>query len=588
MTRLSASSIARDVQSGARSAVSIAEETLARCAAYDAIQPQIWITRRAAEDILHAAKAIDTRIARGESLPLAGVPYAVKDNIDVAGLPLTAACPAFSHVPETSAEVIRRLEDAGALLIGKTNLDQFATGLVGARSPYGAPTCVFNHAYVSGGSSSGSAVSVAAELTAFALGTDTAGSGRVPAAFNHLIGFKPTKGRWSTRGLLPACRSLDCITVFANDVTDAALVDGVLAAFDADDPYSRSAPERASSETPRIGLAPLASLDFDGDAESRALYETAVAHLTSLARAKAHVDIAPLLDCAKLLYEGPWVAERTAALMPLLRSNPGAIHPTVRAIVEKGLAFSAVQTFEAQYALQAYLRGADAMWRDIDILVLPTTPTIFPLDAVRADPIALNAKLGRFTNFVNLLDMSAIAIPAGFRANGTGFGVTLIGPAWADSALFTLAQRYMESFTMPATPPLDLTPRSEGVKLAVVGAHLQGMPLHHQLTERNARFIAATKTAPTYKLFAMPTTPPKPALVHDASGAAIDVEIYELSLEGFGSFVTEIPAPLAMGTVTLADGTEIKGFVAEPRALAGAEDVTKFGGWRAYRASLTP
>lgn len=587
MTRLSAATIARDVQTGARSAFSIAEDVVARCADYSTVQPHVWIARHSDDDIREAAKTIDARVARGENLPLAGVPYAAKDNIDAAGLPTTAACPAFSHMPEVSAEVIRLLEAAGALLIGKTNLDQFATGLVGARSPYGAPTCVFNHAYVSGGSSSGSSVSVAAGLTAFALGTDTAGSGRVPAAFNHLIGYKPTKGRWSTRGLLPACRSLDCITAFANDVADAQLIDSVLNVFDAGDPYSRHAQAYSASAKPRIGFAPRADLDFDGDAESKALYETSIAQITKLATATSQVDIAPLLDCAKLLYEGPWVAERTAALMPLLRANPGAIHPTVRAIVEKGLIFNAVQTFEAQYALQHYLRIAEAMWREIDILVLPTTPTIFTLDAVRADPIALNSKLGRFTNFVNLLDMSAIAVPAGFRPNGTGFGVTLIGPAWAEPALFDLAQRYMESFAMPATPPLDLTPRAEGVTLAVVGAHLQGMPLHHQLADRNARFIGATKTAPSYKLYAMPTTPPKPALVHDASGSAIEVEIYELSTEAFGRFVAEIPAPLAMGTVTLADGAEIKGFVAEPRALQGAEDITKFGGWRAYRASLT-
>ncbi len=588
MNRIFVSAIADDVQSGARSAVSVAEKAIARCVAYDAIQPQVWITRRSESEILSAAEKIDARIARGEKLPLAGVPFAVKDNIDVAAMPTTAACPPFAHTPAESAEVVRRLEQAGALLIGKTNLDQFATGLVGARSPYGAPTCVFNHDYVSGGSSSGSAVSVAAGLTAFALGTDTAGSGRVPAAFNHLIGYKPTKGRWSTRGLLPACRSLDCITVFANDVADAALVDSVLNAFDADDSYSRPANDLPAIAKPRIGFTPIDSIDFDGDAASRVLYQAAAAQLSELGDgSSADIDITPLLECAKLLYDGPWVAERTAALMPLLKSNPGAIHPTVRAIVERGLSFDAVQTFESQYELQAYMRIAEAMWRDIDVLVLPTTPTIFRLDAVRADPIALNAKLGRFTNFVNLLDMSAIAVPAGFRADGTGFGITLIGPAWAEPTLFALAKHYMESFAMPSTPPLDLTPPPQGVKLAVVGAHLQGMPLHHQLADRNARFIGAAKTAPSYKLFAMPTTPPKPALIHDTSGAAIEVEIYELSYEAFGSFVTEIPAPLAMGTVTLESGEEIKGFVAEPRALDGAEDVTKFGGWRAYRASLT-
>jgi allophanate hydrolase len=493
--------------------------------------------------------------------------------------------------PERSATVVERLVATGAVLIGKTNLDQFATGLVGARSPYGAPLCVFDQAYVSGGSSSGSAVAVAAGLVAFALGTDTAGSGRVPAAFNHLIGLKPSKGRWSTRGVVPACRSLDCVSVFAADLAGAALVDAVLTGFDAEDDYSRRAPDPAPTAPAgpfRFGVPRPDQRLFLGDDQSAALYAAAIDRLAAAGGAPVEIDIAPLLDCAKLLYSGPWVAERTAAVEALLRDSPGVIQPTVRTIVQGGLAVTGVETFKGLYALEAYRRAAEPIWDAVDVLLLPTAPTIYRLKEVLAEPIALNANLGLYTNFVNLLDMSALAVPAGFRDNGTGFGVTLIGPAFADRALLALAERYLESFPMADTPPLDLTPRKPGVKLAVVGAHLAGMPLHWQLTSREARLVAATRTAPAYRLYAMAeTTPPKPALIHVGDGgASILVEVYELDFEAFGSFVAEVPAPLAIGTVTLEDGTSVKGFVAEPRALDGATDITALGGWRAYIASL--
>ncbi|MDX2274516.1 MAG: allophanate hydrolase [Hyphomonadaceae bacterium] len=585
MNRLSVTKIAADVASGAVTAAAVAQDALERRAAYDAVQPQAWITQIAAGDVLDQAAQVDARIKAGEKLALAGVPFAVKDNIDVAGLPTTAACPAFAYEPEQTAESVRRLLEAGAVLLGKTNLDQFATGLNGARSPYGAPTCVFNHDYISGGSSSGSAVVTAAGVVAFALGTDTAGSGRVPAAINHLIGFKPTKGRWSTRGLVPACRSLDCISVFTDKVADAALLDAVVAGFDPGDIYSRSASAKPVIAAPRLGFAAPSKLDFDGDDQSRTLYGAAAAHLATLG-APVEVDIAPLLACAKLLYDGPWVAERTAALRPLLQSNPSAIHPVVRAIVARGLEIGAADAFDGQYQLQIFMREAERMWGDIDVLVLPTVPTVYTLSELRADPIGKNSKLGLYTNFVNLLDMSAIAIPAGFRGNGTGFGVTLIAPAWAEATLLSLAQRYEESFAMPDTPPLDRTAPVRGVRVAVVGAHLQGMPLHHQLADRGARFLGAAKSAPSYKLYAMQTTPPKPALIFDTGGAAIALELYELSHEAFGAFTEEIPAPLAMGNVTLEDGSTVKGFVAEPRAMTGARDITAFGGWRAYIASL--
>ncbi|WP_374345491.1 allophanate hydrolase [Phenylobacterium sp.] len=583
--------IAAEVSSGARSAVSVAEEALAAIAAYDAVQAQAWICRAEPEAVLAQARAVDAWIAAGEVLPLAGVPFAVKDNIDVAGLPTTAACPAYAYTPAVSAEVVARLIAAGAILMGKTNLDQFATGLVGARSPYGQPRCVYNLDYVSGGSSSGSGVAVGAGLVAFALGTDTAGSGRVPAAFNGLIGLKPTKGRWSTSGVIPACRSLDCVTVMTNDVADAALVDQVAAGFDAADPYSRRAPATPPASLGasfRFAVPRADQLVFMGDGEAEVFFGQAVERLKAMGGVAVEIDVEPLLEAAKLLYSGPWVAERTAAIEDLIRDNPGAIHPTVRAIVQGGIGVTGVEAFKGQYQLAAYARAAEAVFDAAEVLLLPTTPTIFRLREVNAEPFALNGALGLYTNFVNLLDMSAIAVPAGFRANDTGFGVTLIGPAWADAALLDLARRYEEIAPMPDAPVLDTTGKAQTVKLAVVGAHLAGMPLHWQLTSRDARLVARTKTAAAYKLFAMTnTTPFKPALIHvGEGGGALEVEVYELGVEHFGSFVVEVPAPLAIGTVTLEDGSSVKGFVAEPRAVDGAEDITHLGGWRAYIAGL--
>lgn len=584
LERQSATKIAAAVSAGRTSAVTVAEEALARIAAYDGIQPQIWISRASRADVLAAAQAVDARIAAGEVLPLAGVPYAAKDNIDVAGLQTTAACPAFAYRPDASAGVTERLAAAGAICMGKTNLDQFATGLVGVRTPYGVPRNAYNLAYVSGGSSSGSSIVVAAGLVPFALGTDTAGSGRVPAAFNHLIGFKPTKGRWSTRGIVPACRSIDCVTVFTSDTADAALLDHVIAGFDPADPWSKPLADRALTPK-RIGVPRRSQRQWFGDADSEFMYERALRHLGTLAEL-VEIDIAPLQEAAQLLYGGPWVAERTAAIAKLLTENPDAVDPTVRAVVEAGRNKTAVETFQGIYRLAELKRHADILWESLDALVFPTTGTTYRIAELAAAPIALNSNLGAYTNFVNLLDMAALAIPAGTRPNATGFGITLIGPADTDRALLSLADAYLAKAKLAPPPPLDLEGRMQTVKLAVVGAHLKDMPLHWQLTSRGASFVEATQTAPSYRLYAMAdSVPPKPALVHSAEGgAAVAVEVYELGVAEFGSFVVEVPAPLAIGTVTLADGTSVKGFVAEPRALTGAEDITHLGGWRAFIA----
>jgi len=577
LDRLSAKDIAADVRSGRRTAAGVMEEVIRRLDFYDAIQPAVWISRFDTAQLRAAAAAVDARVAGGEALPLAGVPFAVKDNIDVTGLDTTAACPAFAYAPPRSATVVERLVAAGAIPVGKTNLDQFATGLNGTRSPYGIPRNAYNRAWVSGGSSSGSAVAVAAGLVAFALGTDTAGSGRVPAAFNHLIGFKPTRGRWSSRGLVPACRTLDCITVFAGTAADAALVDEMVAGFDREDSLSRAFDDVPRARR-RIGVPRADQRPWFGDIESAFLYEAALAGLDA---ELVEIDMTPLNEAARLLYNGPWVAERTTALKDLLHDDPEAIHPVVRAIVEDGHSYSAVDAFAAQYRLADLARAAEEMWATVDLLALPTAPTSYRVAEMLAAPIALNASLGAYTNFVNLLDMAAVAVPTGSYQSGVGFGITLMGPAGSDRSLIEAAATL---FPAPAElPPLDLEGRMETVKLAVVGAHLKDMPLHWQLTSREARFLGEAKTAPSYRLYAMAdSVPPKPALVHSEDGAAIALEVYELDMAAFGSFVAEVPPPLAIGTVTLEDGSMVKGFVAEPRAITNAEDITALGGWRRF------
>ena len=584
LTRLDATAIAKTVSAGSGGAARIIEDVLDRLDAYDAIQPQAWIARASPAELREQARRIDERIARGEMLSLAGVPFAVKDNIDVAGFHTTAGCPSFAYAPDRDAHVVERLRAAGAICIGKTNLDQFATGLNGTRSPYGAPRNVYNRDYVSGGSSSGSAVVVAAGLVAFALGTDTAGSGRVPAAFNHLIGLKPSRGRWSSTGLVPACRTLDCITVFTSTLADAELVDTCVAGYDAADPFSRALPDVSRGAT-RIGVPLPHQRPWFGDLESERLYDRALDALATGGAEIVEIDAAPLNEAAQLLYGGPWVAERTAALGGLLTDPPDDLDPVVHDIVAAGTDISAVELFGGMYRLAELRRAADALSEHVDLLAFPTTGTTYRVREMRASPVALNSNLGAYTNFVNLLDMAAIALPAGARANRTGFGITLIGPAGTDRALIEAGRSYLAAATLPQPPALDMENVMETVKLAVVGAHLKDMPLHWQLTSRDAAFVEATTTAPTYRLYALAnSTPPKPALVHSEDGAAIAVEIYELDIASFGSFVAEVPPPLAIGTVTLADGSMVKGFVSEPRATIGAEDITELGGWRAFIA----
>ncbi len=491
---------------------------------------------------------------------LAGLSFAVKDNIDVAGVPTTAGCPAFAYTPQVSASVVQNLEAAGAVLAGKTNLDQFATGLVGTRSPFGACHSVFNAAFISGGSSSGSAVAVAAGLVDFALGTDTAGSGRVPAAFNNIIGLKPTRGLIGLSGIVPACRTLDCVSIFARTVTLARRVLDVLNVFDPADPFARPARAALSfGATPRIGV-PREPLEFFGDEDCLRLGARLVP-----------IDFSPFAAAARLLYAGPWVGERLAALRGYGFDRPEMMEPSVRAIIYGAQALSAVDSFEAQYQLARYIRAAEAAWAEIDALLLPTTPTIYRIDEVQADPIRLNSNLGLYTNFVNLMDLCAIAVPAGFRQDGLPLGVSFIGRAFQDSAIAALAEGFLEAAAPKA-------------RLAVVGAHLSGQPLNWQLRQRGARLLKTARTASGYRLYALAgQTPPKPGLIFDGSGAGgIEVEIWDMDMSAFGGFVAAIPAPLGIGTLRLDDGAPVQGFLCEAHGLAGARDITEFGGWRRF------
>lgn len=578
----------------------------AHAAIIHSLASNAWISVAELPALEATLAAATARLEAGEALPLYGVPFAVKDNIDVAGLTTTAACPAFAFEPATSATVVARLVAAGAIPVGKTNLDQFATGLNGTRSPYGAPASVFDASRVSGGSSSGSAVAVASGLVAFSLGTDTAGSGRVPAAFNNLVGLKPTKGLLSTTGVLPACRSQDCVSIFSGSVADALLVTRIAAGFDPADDYSRKAPEEALAATSpaafRFGVIDDATLA--GCAPGyRDAYARSVARLEALGGAAVAIDWSPMRDAAELLYSGPWVAERLAAIRNFMASNANDIEPVVRGIIAQGDSHTAVDAFDGQYRLAALTRAADAIWSSVDLVLLPTVPEHPTLAAMLADPVALNSRLGLFTNFVNLMDLTAIAVPSELGADGLPTGVTLVGPAFSDGALAAIADQLHRAVPDARIGAGDLPlrttttvadmggavtapERDNGVVLAVVGAHLRGQPLNWQLTQRNAEFLGAVKTGASYSLYALSgTTPPKPGLLRDGGAGGVDLELWRLTPEAFGTFVAEIPAPLGIGSVELEDGSVVKGFLCEPYALAGARNITAFGGWRAFLAA---
>jgi allophanate hydrolase len=587
----------------------VIEHVLDRVA--QATERHVWISVLPAERVLAYARALESRSP--DCLPLYGVPFAIKDNIDLEGAVTTAACPDYAYMPSVSAHVVQRLIDAGAIPIGKTNLDQFATGLVGTRSPYGACRNSVDQDYISGGSSSGSAVAVATGLVSFALGTDTAGSGRVPAAFNNIVGLKPTCGRLSTGGVVPACRSIDCVSIFALTADDAARVCAVAEGYDRADAYSR-VPEPTAAVAPgsfRFGMPRADQLEFFDDADYARLFFDSVKRLEALGGRCVEIDFAPFRTAAKLLYNGAWIAERYDAVGEFIERKPASVHAVTRQLILASNMLTAADAFRSLHRLADAKRAAAEAWGDIDVLVTPTAGTIYKIADVDWDPIRLNSNLGFYTNFVNFLDLAAVAVPAGFREDGLPFGITLVGRAWSDESLLRLADRFHRASVdhagalgaaLPAAaePPVALAghvpagaaqsappPLAEGshsIPVAVCGAHLEGLPLNHQLSSRGATLVRRTRTVPSYRFFALPGGPPfRPGLVRVPSGgASIDVEVWSVPAAHFGSFVAGIPAPLGIGKVDLEDGQQVSGFLCEAYAVEGARDITALGGWRQY------
>jgi allophanate hydrolase len=563
----------------------VVEEVLSRIA--QAGDDKVWISRLPDEALRDIAAALDARHGEIDRLPLFGIPFAVKDNIDFVGLPTTAACPGFAYTPEKSAVVVQKLIDAGAIVIGKTNLDQFATGLVGVRSPYGVPRNPFDEHYVPGGSSSGSAVAVSSGLVSFALGTDTAGSGRIPAGFNNVVGLKPTPGLVSTEGSVPACASLDCISIFALSCADADVVLDVMA---------------TAGNTPAIGkgfrFGVPTPLEFFGDTAYARLYAVAVEKLRAMGGIAVEFDYTPFREAAQLLYNGPWVAERTAAVGAFLEEiHEGAgVWPETRQIILGGREYSAVDAFEGQYELAELKAAAAAQMEGLDFLTLPTAGTIYTVAQLRQEPILYNSHLGHYTNFVNFFGLSALALPFGFRPDGLPFGITLVARPNAERALLAFGARWQRAVPLPLgktgaklpSETCDPVVPENRVSIAVVGAHMSGLPLNGQLLELGGQLEYASASAPIYRLYALPGGPPfRPGMVRTADGGgAIELEIWSLPTANVGAFLSRIPAPLGIGTVVLADGSSVLGFLCESHATAGAHDITASGGWRAYLKSL--
>lgn len=570
------------------------DDVLARASAFT--DRNIWISLLSREAI---QPYLDKLIGHSpDNLPLYGIPFAIKDNIELAGVDVTAGCEAFRYKAEQSAHVVDLLIAAGAIPIGKTNMDQFATGLVGVRSPdkWGACHNSFDPDYISGGSSSGSAVAVALGLVSFSLGTDTAGSGRVPAAFNNLIGLKPSRGLLSNHGVVPACKSLDCISIFSLTTDDANRVFEITASHDAKDDFSRPNKEtnrrnygQIATDSFRFAIPQANQLPFFGNNDVEQGFYQTVETLKSLGGICEEIDFEPFLTAARLLYEGPWVAERRIATDSVERE---AMLPVLQQILDTHNTASAEDVFNAEYQLQHCKQQVTPVLESFDFILTPTAGTIYKIDEVLADPITLNSQLGYYTNFMNLLDCSAVAAPAGFTSNGMPFGVTLFSRAFSDTRLLSYANRLQQYLKLPLGATGKPLPESRSlnagimdrIRVAVCGAHLQGQPLNWQLRERGGKLILTTQTAPCYKLYALAGGPPaRPGLIRDEQqGAAIEVELWELPTASFGSFVAGIPAPLGIGKVQLADQQWYPGFICEPYAIAEATEITHLKSWRTY------
>ena len=555
--------------------------------------PGIFIHLRAMAETLVDAEALPA--FDPDAMPLWGVPFAIKDNIDVAGAPTTAACPAYAYHPERDAFAVAALKAAGAIPIGKTNLDQFATGLVGVRSPYTVPKNAIDPDVVPGGSSSGSAVAVARGLVSFALGTDTAGSGRVPAALNNIIGLKPTLGAISNTGVVPACRTLDTISVFALTIDDAWTAFRAAARYDADDAHARKIDVAALTAPPpatRIGVPDVATREFFGDTVQAASFDAAIERLMAMGADIIALDFTPFFEVAKMLYEGAWVAERLSVIDDLLAKEPEAVYPVTRQIIGGGAGLSAVDAFRGIYRLAELRRKAEPLMDRVDLLCVPSVPTFYTVDDLAADPIGPNARLGTYTNFVNLMDMCGIAVPTAPRGDGRPGSVTLLARAGQDAVAAALADKLHRDagrrlgateHALPNRKNVSPGPAPGEIAIAVVGAHMSGLPLNHELTSRGGRFLFAGATAPDYRFFALSGGPPaRPGLIRSEGGASIALEVWALPQAGFGALIAGIPQPLVIGTVNLADGARVKGFLVEAAGLEGAEDITAYGGWRAY------
>jgi allophanate hydrolase len=554
--------------------------------------PAIFIS--VADEAVVLAQAREA--ARNPELPLCGVPVAIKDNIDAAGFPTTAACPAFSYMPERDSTVVAKLKAAGAIVVGKTNLDQFATGLVGVRSPYGVPRNPFNAKLIPGGSSSGSAVAVSAGLVPLALGTDTAGSGRVPAGLNNIVGLKPSLGLVSTFGVVPACRSLDCVSIFSLTADDAWTALGAISGFDDKDAYSRALALGKAGVLPPVSIVGIPRAEdrlFFGDKRSEAAFELSIELVKSIGARIVELDFSYLLEAARLLYGGPWVAERTAAVGGFIDEHPSEIFPVTREIISGGGGARTVDAFRAFYRMQELRALARKTMAPIDILMVPTVPAAYTVSEIESDPIRLNANLGTYTNFVNLMDLCGLAVPATFAADGTPYGVTFLGRAGEDAKLLSLGRAFhaksglrLGALEIPQPSPTSAVAlMSDEIEIAVVGAHMSGMALNSELSSLGARFLRTARTAPDYRLFLLDgPKPARPGLLRIAKGegSAIEIEIWAMRAEAFGTFVSKIPAPLSIGTVAFEDNTSAKCFLVEAESTRGVDDISTFGGWRNY------